>query len=488
MAGQLKNNLFLTGGSVFTRKSALKNLVFLEQSELYPIEIVDYLGNNVDFATVVVESITGIKYSLIYDNSFYYSPIKEITSVSIINNISGVRQKEVGVVLSNIPTQYQILRSLSNITSTLQISRGILLVNGGLYLTGTATITEVNSGNFYSVPITNGSFPIYHSVDENLVPQQLLINVTAPNIDTSVTVTLTEPRIVPLSTSLITIMAVKRTSTIVSLSDIIYKNDFIYDGECCYSEDVFALPNGDWWQNDKSSILIKKLLSTDIIIYKLYKNDIEVTTLDTNILGEYHNFNLYTGFIIYWENVYNLYGSGKYQIKAELNFAGIETIRESQIYCLNLYSDLAADRTIRLETYQNGSIISSGYNYDELFLPRGWYQSFRLKGKFWNKKPTLEQDYLMTSDREMLQIQDKLTYEYDMGLLPIPSQVAKVIIDDNMLANEIFITDYNLYNSEIFRRVPVYVSSIEPIHYSDSRNSVYNLTFKDRFDNVLKRN
>ena len=152
-----------------------------------------------------------------------------------------------------------------------------------------------------------------------------------------------------------------------------------------YEEKVFALPGGAWYKNDKSSFLFQKLITSDTITFSIYKDGALVASITDQTYGEWYDFgtlgnSLYTGFVVYWENVHSAFGAGIYKIKAEKNILGVTSTFTSRQFRLLRYTDLLADNTIRLESYQTGNIISSQFDYNDL-LPNGWYQSYRVNGR-----------------------------------------------------------------------------------------------------------
>ena len=374
-----------------------------------------------------------------------------------------------------------------SISPELFISKGRVTINGNvLDASGTATISS--TAGSYITAISGGEFTIWNYTEVDGTPLEITIDIDSLYLGTR-TLTITQPQMVDVEVFSTFGMAGKSTAISLFKQEELYANDFVYQDECCYNEKVFASNDNLWWKNDKSSFLLKKILTSDSIIFKLYKDDVEIEVLNTDAFGEYYSFEGYTGFVLYWELVYLTHGAGSYQVKADVLTIGVASEWLSQEFCLSLYSDEAADKTFRIESYQQGTILRSGYNYDELGLSEGWYQSFRITGQFGNKKPSLENDYLMTSDRKMLQIQDKVSYEYVLQTGLIPASVGKILIEDNIIANRILLTDYNLYNTEFFRRVEVYPSAINDVKsYPYQRNLIYEVAFKDRFDDILKRN
>lgn len=390
-------------------------------------------------------------------------------------------------------TNFDLIVGFNSITVNLPISIGRIEFPEGVVLeeSGIAQIIDDSTSDSYSVLVVDGYFYFYPYIDNNGVNKQFTLNVDLPAYKGSRTIlagAALNPPVYSIVMREAFTMATKRFAPTIGAIPQIFTNDFNI-GECCYVENVFAKDGGEWWENDKSSFLLKKFIQSDTILFKLYKEDEFLVDLTDDTYGEFYNFEMYGGYVIYWQNIYNLFSRGSYKVKAVYTVLGQTNIFESRTFCLEYYDNLRADKTFRIETYQTGSIIRSGYNYDELGLSRGWYQSYRISGKFGNKKPTLESDYLLTSDRRLLQIQDKITYEYELQTGLLPSDIANILIEDNIIANEIFITDYNIFNSQVYRRIALIPSSVSDVkHYTNNRRIIYTITFKDKVDDILKRN
>lgn len=262
--------------------------------------------------------------------------------------------------------------------------------------------------------------------------------------------------------------------------------------ECTYFEPVFANVGGESYQNDKNSFLLSKRVNADTITFKLCKDGSEIATISDDTYGTYYasfpSQPLYTGFIIEWEKVLNIEGTGSYKVIIERDILGVQDQLESQCFRLMPYSDALANGTVRVETIQTGNIISSDIDYTDL-LDNGWYQSFRMRGFFGFKTPRLEIDNYLDRNYELRQIQDKIVNEWILETEFIPSIISNQLTQDNMLANQIFITDYNIQNHEIYRSIQVYPSEFEEVvHPQFNKNVRYRIKFTDKFDNVRKRN
>jgi hypothetical protein len=264
--------------------------------------------------------------------------------------------------------------------------------------------------------------------------------------------------------------------------------------KCEYIEQVFsevgAIVTG--WKNDKTSMLFKKAIAADTITIKLYKGTTSYTITD-NTYGTYYAAGslpgqpTYVGFVADWNKIYNALGAGSYYFEVTTVIIGVTTVKQSIYYNLQPYSDLAADRTVRIETWNTGSILNSVFDYAGI-LTGGWYQSVRLRGKLMPKNPKLVTDNYFDQDYNLQQIQDKITDEYTLVTYPVPAEISNVLIYDNLLANTVKISDYNIYNEDVIRELSLYVTDIQKKSYNLSRHVSFEIKFSPKKDNCIKNN
>lgn len=278
----------------------------------------------------------------------------------------------------------------------------------------------------------------------------------------------------------------------ISTNDICY---CMY--ECEYTEKVFASDDGiDWWKNDKSNLpLFQKLISSDTIAIELYKEGVKVADISDNTLGEYidtfTNAPLYVYFCADWFKIKTVHGFGNYYFKVVSTILGATTDFYTQNYRLYPYTDELANGTVRIETYQTGNILKSAFDYSLLVadLPNGLYQSYRINGIFGYKTPKLEVKNYLTPNYKLTQIQDKVSTEFTLETQLLPSTISNILIYDNILSNKFLITDYNILNDEIYRRVEVYPIDIPKFqHLKNNRNQIISIKFADKIDNNIKSN
>ena len=259
---------------------------------------------------------------------------------------------------------------------------------------------------------------------------------------------------------------------------------------CEYINKVFAdTQDGDEYKNDKSSFLMRKYVPSDSIVITLEKDGLEVATINNNDLGEFYNGFTgqpdYIGFIADWRKIMLAYGVGIYQFKFDKTIIGANNIDYSIKYYLLPFTNQNADRTTRIEWTQNGSIRNSIFDLTGL----NWYQQFRFNGKFWKETPTLEVDNYVNQDYEIEQIQDKLTFEYELNIDPIPKEIGEPIINDSLLANTVKITDYNLDAYKNYVNFEVQPTAVEGADEWDRYNrKQFIIKFTNRLDNHIKTN
>jgi len=266
--------------------------------------------------------------------------------------------------------------------------------------------------------------------------------------------------------------------------------DFI---QCKFAEKVFADPSStDFWKNDKSEFLFKRIVPADTVAIELYLDGIKVADLNTSAEGTFFNGfplgsseqQLYVGYLIDWKLVQALYGFGEYQVKAQLNILGNPSTFESRYFNLCLYNDIIAHETVRIESTQNGNIIGNQFDFTDL----NWYGSVRIPAVFGKPIPIYETDRYVTETRKKAQIQDKMSREWALTTKKISWEVANVLIYNKMLANEILMTDYNIYAESTWRRISVLPKELEKRDTSGHPDKLYNITFVDSNDYFIKRN
>lgn len=265
--------------------------------------------------------------------------------------------------------------------------------------------------------------------------------------------------------------------------------DFV---DCEYIENVFGKVGGEDYQQDKTDFLLKRFISTDTVELKLLKNRQEIAVLDDNTLGELidgfpegtEEQQLYYYYLLDWTLVLQNFGSGYYSVEITLNVLGSEIKEESRTFFLLPFDDLSADATVKIESFQNGNIIGSQFDYTGLNL----YQSIRIPGRFGNPTPEYETSRYITQQQEFKQIKDTMSRVWDLNTYLISWEVAEKLIYNKLLSNRILISDYNIKAESVWRQVSVRLQEIEKPEIALSPNKRYNIKFVDNEAIFQKRN
>lgn len=268
----------------------------------------------------------------------------------------------------------------------------------------------------------------------------------------------------------------------------------INDYDCCYEELAFADPNDpqNGYKNDKTALLFYLSLPTDSVTIKLFKDCQEVATLDnSNTYGTFFGLNYWgdstrVGYLVDWLLVYNAFGSGLYHFEADRLIINQNSQLTTHTYRLDVFDEYKADGTVKMVTFTKG-YIEGGVNYGGYNI--NWRQEVRFNGHFGKSKPILETDNYQTTNRTVTQIKDQIVTDYTLSIEPIPINIFKPLIYDKLLANEILISDYNLFNPEKFDNKGVVPTEIvDSQEYVRSANKSFTVQFRDRIQNIIKRN
>lgn len=267
--------------------------------------------------------------------------------------------------------------------------------------------------------------------------------------------------------------------------------DFI---QCEYVENIFVSPSSpnDYWKNDKNEFLFKRFVAADTVTMELRLEGVKVADLNDNTYGTFFNGfgagtseqQLYVGYLVDWLSVYNAFGIGSYKVVANLNIIGVSTVFESREFNMVIYSDVAADGTVRIESYQNGNIFGNEFDFTGL----DWYQSLRVPGSFGNPSPIFETTEYITSQHKRRQNKAKMSREWTLNTKLISWEVVDKLVYNKLLGNEIKITDYQIKAESLWRRVDVFMQEIEKPEIKNNPKRRYNIKFVDVKDIYTKRN
>lgn len=277
----------------------------------------------------------------------------------------------------------------------------------------------------------------------------------------------------------------------VNLPPIIDKGSFCWCSIACVQRLlVFHGNSGVEKENDKSDFLFYRISTNDTVVMELWKNGVKIDDLDNNDNGTYYDFGSLAntnlkGYLIDWFTVNALHGSGQYQIKATSVILGQTYTYESATFELMGFNELAADNTVRIESYQDGYTESSPIDFTGV----NWYGQIRLFGQMRDKQPVFTTDNYKDSLRTKIQIQDSINYSYNLELTTLQDDLKDFIVEQVLLANQIIITDYTLANNDRYKPTPLYPVEITNVEYNNQRpGGKMEIKFSDKIENIIKRN
>lgn len=249
-------------------------------------------------------------------------------------------------------------------------------------------------------------------------------------------------------------------------------------------------PSGrDWLKNDSSSFLFPLFTVNDEYVFKLFKDDKEIGAIESGMIyGEYWEFENQVGFRLDWGLILKEHNTGIYKIQITKNVFGVEEIDFSREFLCVPYDQERANKTIRIEVTQTGNIFKSPLDYSKT-LSTGWYSSLRVRGRFGLKTPEIKQENFLTGNYRNEQRKAVIINKYTLSIREVPENILDLWTQDGITGNEILITDYNLFNTSMFQRVPVIATKVSQIQHFEVRQIVNgSFEVQDRSTDNIKRN
>lgn len=258
----------------------------------------------------------------------------------------------------------------------------------------------------------------------------------------------------------------------------------------------------DFYKNDFYRLFLN-LVSGGSVVLKIIDCNGLVTTVTDNTYGELVTvadkyFTYRFEFYKIWDNL----GYGTYHFEIEnLNGSGSVVQREiSPKFRLIKYSPENANGTIRIETQQRGILKhNKSYTDNSILGAVGANQQIRFKGKLMFSGEVVENDELQlnNANRSLMQIKDQVFPAYEMRIDLVSSKQITQVLFDYLFANNVRISDYNLYNHVVdpsnlsataYRSLPVKRTSTSFTSSSKQIRKTYTIGLEYANKNVFKIN
>lgn len=289
--------------------------------------------------------------------------------------------------------------------------------------------------------------------------------------------------------------------------EVVLDYSSIGDGQTCRFElPVFAFPSDttNEYKNDFTTSLLplSNRYSSPAIYLEVETGCdtwTQVAQLNDSTYGTYYNsftdLSTWIGYRIDWYKVYNLEGVGCYRIRQEYtDITDASTkIRYSFKYNLKLYTDGLADRTTKVKYVIRGGKIGSTLSQEEVidYKSNIWNREIRLPFSFFGF-PTSEytREFVRYKNGAQVWTLNESIEQYQLICRKLPFQLHRELSITMMLADEIYISDYNEGNPNsdkynAFRVVPT--SNYEPTWTTYTPYGGVQLTFKPYFENLRKK-
>jgi len=255
----------------------------------------------------------------------------------------------------------------------------------------------------------------------------------------------------------------------------------------CDYEELSFYNGSNKYENDYTSLFVNKVDTSDIIefyaVNKKTGEEFQLTDLNSSTYGIYSEDDNHIGINIDTTTFKtNNPTWTKFYLRVSQNVFGEILSFETHTYNMVQWDEERANGTVRMEVVQNG-YIESGNNYGSL----NWMRSVRIKGKFGDFKPEFEADNYMDGNRIIKQIQDKVIKKYTLETELIPQSIMNMIALNDVFANEIIISDYNIKNAN-YKGVSVVPENIDTTYYEKNPNGSYEIEFKAKKENDIKHN
>lgn len=279
-------------------------------------------------------------------------------------------------------------------------------------------------------------------------------------------------------------MAISRTDNVAVESPISTPDYCLFNlFNCCkpIKQFIDLTDVSDEFKNDYLTFYFEVRTETDDVVATITNIDTgESQSLDdtVGILRDLGDFSLRPKvwlFTVDWHEVYALYGFGNYKFNFSLEDAARNEYysEESSCYRLLQYDCELAHNTVRIESQQTGYIFN-GFDFQGLSTTNpitnskyfGVRQQIRFYGRLKPIQYGRESDYITTTGRMEEKVQEKVVPRYELLIYDIDVEIGNKLFLDQLIANQIYVSDYNQSNYDAYRNVLVRVESDDALDWT----------------------
>ncbi len=264
---------------------------------------------------------------------------------------------------------------------------------------------------------------------------------------------------------------------------------------CCF--ELLVTASATESKNDITSVYFGFPLVVTGATMTLYKGDVLKATFSDDTYGEFFAFGFqddgikkYIGYQLNWKLIYDAFGEGDYYVKCTpAVIVGAATAQYSFTYCLRNWNASLVEGTIKLETYHNGVIGDYSNDVDrKSFKDLDWYNSIRLKGIVYGEKSEFQAEEIQYSTGRKIDATLEQNPIYELQLEPIPNEVHRYLKIEALLADDLYVTDYNVNNpiKPIVQKAVLFTGNYEPSWKGMNKYAYVTIQLEQKINNLRK--
>jgi hypothetical protein len=251
--------------------------------------------------------------------------------------------------------------------------------------------------------------------------------------------------------------------------------------DCCFILQALAdtatdeAIKNDFWRFHKGY----EISTTDVDMFLIDPLDSTFTpiALTDDTYGTFYEFGYfvdgvgrsYVSYELDFKKVLTVLGAGTYQIKAvESMIVGADLNTFDFAFCVAQYTAKRADKTIRLQFSNSGTITDRFNEAETVSFPSNFNSQLRVWGFFGKDNSEYVIERTKYNNKKLIDISNKRTPKYSLSIRQVPQDVHDFISINVLQSEQIEISDYNRNNSK--RHINTAVSN--PGAYNPEDNEI----------------
>ena len=260
----------------------------------------------------------------------------------------------------------------------------------------------------------------------------------------------------------------------INVPDPVFSSDFCFcDFEC-----------------DSNLIAFAGTIDREKDYFTLYHNSkdpdatVQFFINDTELVDVIHGTAISNGFIVDFTKIFSVLGGGSYLLKTTISEFGSDLELSYGKFDVMPFSELMAEGTVKIESFQNGSI-ESYYDFGNENVPF----SIRVFGILGNENKVKTSIITPNNSREDIQAHERWHYEYECIFTSNKHGLSRFILDIMMSSDKILFSDYNKSNmttDKPFNKLHLREVETETEHILGTNTTKYTLSLEESIKNNVK--